>query len=667
MKFNESEQYTTVDEFVSSLHTDLSSSTVNEVTDNKIPSAAPAIAIVGAGPRGASLVERLGAYLREPAFAGRAVVLHIIDDAQVGSGRIWNTEQTRTLCMNTLAGAVTLFTEPGSTVGAPVLEGPTMFEWIQALRGEEIPAAKAALVERYPAHVPDEFKAEMDATVPESNPSRALYGEYIAWVFEVALGELPETATVECHAARAVRLTESDGVDVIELSDGTRIEAATTVMASGWTTPALNAEERALAAAEIEWVAPANPVEQDLSAVPAGEDVLVRGLGMGFFDVMARLTIDRGGRFIEDESARAGLRYIASGREPRLIVSSGRGYPYLPKSEYHSLPPRANLERLAATIEASRVEPRTNSLNFGRVLWPALVRDAFAEYYRTLAEVRPEALTVPLAEILATIDEDLPVDQFDATITPAALETKLGRATFEPFVLTDWFYPLAGTEGMTCEELTAHIATGMERDIAEAVAARRSPLKAGLWAISAGRKPSSIAGSNGRFCWESRSGSFNQFMALGQMVGSGPPLFRTRELLALVDAGLVTFLGARPALTLADGEATLTAGTKAASASVLIDAWMHSPDVRHRADPLTLSLGERVRPFVDDGQETGSPETTHERRTVHADGTVDERLHVVGIPTYAQWPDTTISPMPGTDPLMLQETDRAAADLLALI
>ena len=35
-----------------------------------------------------------------------------------------------------LAGAVTLFTEPGATVGAPPLEGPTMYEWIQLLRGE---------------------------------------------------------------------------------------------------------------------------------------------------------------------------------------------------------------------------------------------------------------------------------------------------------------------------------------------------------------------------------------------------------------------------------------------------------------------------------------------------------------------------------------------------
>ena len=73
----------------------------------------------------------------------------------------------------------------------------------------------------------------------------------------------------------------------------------------------------------------------------------------------------------------------------------------------------------------------------------------------------------------------------------------------------------------------------------------------------------------------------------------------------------------------------------------------------------------RVRPFAPGGVETASPETDdHTRRTVHPDGELDPRLHIVGIPTGKQWADTTISPMPGTDPLMLQETDKTARSLL---
>ena len=109
----------------------------------------------------------------------------------------------------------------------------------------------------------------------------------------------------------------------------------------------------------------------------------------------------------------------------------------------------------------------------------------------------------------------------------------------------------------------------------------------------------------------------------------------------------------------------MTSGSRAVHSPVLIDAWMHQPDVRRPGDSLTKSIAARTTPFLDGGHETGSPATdATTRRTIHADGGLDSRLHVVGIPTYGQWPDTTISPMPGTDPLMLQETDRVAASLL---
>ena len=39
--------------------------------------------------------------------------------------------------------------------------------------------------------------------------------------------------------------------------------------------------------------------------------------------------------------------------------------------------------------------------------------------------------------------------------------------------------------------------------------------------------------------WESRTSTYKEFMAFGQMVGSGPPLFRTRQL----QLSILGFLG----------------------------------------------------------------------------------------------------------------------------
>lgn len=623
----------------------------------------PSIAIVGAGPRGISLVERLAAHLKAAPLAS-ALTLHIIDDAPLGAGRIWDTEQTRTLCMNTLAGAVTLFTEPDSTTTAPVLEGPILYEWIQLLRGER-PALSPAKLALYDAHPPraglaSSFADELAATRPESNPSRALYGAYLEWVYEVALAQLPADVEVVQHRARALSIESAEGQDTIALSDDSTVTADATVLAYGWQVPALNSAERVLADAaqsDLHWVRPDNPVEQPVGAVPAGEKVLVRGLGMGFFDIMALLTIDRGGRFVEDPSTRSGLRYEPSGEEPHFIVSSGRGYPYIPKSEYHALPPKAALVRFRKAVQEQGSE-----LDFSTQLLPHILRDAYAEYYENQARVAPEALQRPLEDIIAAIDATA-VDAADLAGMADQLTAALEGFSALPLDLAHWADPLADFTG---GDLTEYIADSLARDILEAVAAADSPLKSALWAISAARKPASIAGSEGRMTWESRTSTYKEFMAFGQMVGSGPPLFRTRQLLALVDAGLVTFLGQHPSLT-AGEQFTLRTEHGEASSAWLIDAWMHSPDVRLAGDPLALSLEGRVRAFVDHGHPTGSPETTWNRRAVNPDGSEDPRLHIVGIPTYAQWPDTTISPMPGTDPLMLQETDRTAGSLLGTL
>ncbi|MDK6260637.1 FAD/NAD(P)-binding protein [Corynebacterium frankenforstense] len=639
--------------------------------------AAPGIAIIGAGPRGISVIERIAANPPK-----NFTFIHLIDDVVFYGGRIWNPDQGQTLCMNTLAGAVTLFTEPGSSVGNPVQEGPTLFEWIRLVRGETegISAEKQRLFRLNPVRPTQlaEFREEIDATVEQSHPTRALYGLYITWFAEVAEMLLPPEVSVWRHPGRVVEVIadEDNGIDWLRLDNGELIRADATVIAPGWVQPGPTAEEEALAAAVAEhpgltWVRPDNPIDQNLDAVPECGDVIVRGLGMGFFDAMALLTIGRGGRFLEDDSARSGLRYEPSGREPHLWVSSRRGYPYVPKSDYGSLPPKASLERLRAVI--NELSGR-DSVDFTAEVWPAIVRDAHAAYYRTLAATRPGAIDTGLDSLIGLIDAT-PVDRLEDTLAGHVAEKDLFR-------LSAWFEPLAGVSG-TPEEVTETIAGFLARDIAEAVDAWDSPLKAGLWSISASRKPSAILGDQGVYTAESRRTTLSAFMALGQMVGSGPPLFRTRELLALIDAGLVTLLGAEPTVTVSQG-AHAAAGAASSSdahftvvspttgtpvrATTLVDAWMHKPVIQRATDKLSRSIeaAGRWRAFdnhTSDGQAvpTGSPEVDPETRAlVHPDGTPDARLMLLGIPTYGQMADTTISPMPGTDPLMLQETDKAA-------
>ena len=682
------------------------------------------IAIIGLGPRGASLIERLGAQLAEhPEHP--PVTLHLIDDAQPGPGRIWRTDQPRELCMNTLADAVTLFTEPGATVTGPILEGPTLFEWCVLARDSaaegtaapapgtqsaagtgtvDIPPARAQAYAKYPARpgFAAEYGDELALLRPESHPSRALYGEYLAWFFKRAVSELPPGVSVVHHRARATAIErvggspggdpETSGERITLRRAGFASERTVTVdsviAATGWLPrfpTAADAELSAAAASreDLTWVRQGSPVEQDLGAVRAGERVIVRGLGMGFFDTLTLLTTGRGGGFVEDPGARGGLRYEPSGREPIVYVTSRRGVPFRAKSLYGALPPRAE-QRLLRGVDWGRA---ARPIDFDAQLWPRIVGDAFLAHAEALRASAPAALGEQPDATLAEIETAI-----RAAISPIvsgaerpALQATVARvsAAVAPFIpaaqdrfdLAAELDPAAGTfsspqafDAWVCERVAA--------DLAEAELGVLSPVKAGLWSVSSARGFAASVGTLGGFDAESRANGAAVLSAVGGMVGSGPPAFRSRELLALAAAGLVHFIGPAASLRVtAEGfaAASATVAGSAVTARALVDAWLHFPDVRQSADPFTRSLvtAGRARPF-EVGSRGGSRVATGGMdidpatgRLVRADGSVDTGVHVAGIPVDDTLHGTVISPMPGTDPPMLRETDRVARSAAA--
>ncbi|MGV2480165.1 UNVERIFIED_CONTAM: hypothetical protein IGO34_25520, partial [Salmonella enterica subsp. enterica serovar Weltevreden] len=106
-----------------------------------------------------------------------------------------------------------------------------------------------------------------------------------------------------------------------------------------------------------------------LDEIPAHARVLVRGMGLNYFDVQTLLTIERGGSFVDagtsdgagtsdagasaaesaaesdawsDNSATSTasgtVRYLPSGKEPALFLGSRRGIPYRSKPISHEHP-----------------------------------------------------------------------------------------------------------------------------------------------------------------------------------------------------------------------------------------------------------------------------------------------------------------------------------------
>ncbi len=227
--------------------------------------------------------------------------------------------------------------------------------------------------------------------------------------------------TVRFHrtTATAVRPAGNGTFDV-ELEDGGPLTVGSVVLALGHLESRLNAEQRELQAGAgqlgLLYLPPAAPADVDWSVVPAGQPVLVRGMGLNFFDVMGQLTEGRGGKFVAAEAdgnpaagprpVRTELEYIPSGDEPLIIAASRRGTPYRAKANLAGYYPAGVTLRYCTEGAVGRFAAAGITPGFDHDLWPLLQRDALWAYYSTLVRTRPDAVTEP-GEFLAMLQETM--------------------------------------------------------------------------------------------------------------------------------------------------------------------------------------------------------------------------------------------------------------------
>ncbi|NGO75597.1 adenylate cyclase, partial [Streptomyces sp. YC504] len=299
---------------------------------------AAVLVVVGAGPRATGLLERIAANAPELWDGTGELAVHLVDPHPPGPGRIWRHEQSPLLRMNSMAEDVTMFTDESSTVDGPVRPGPSLAAWAAQFSG------------RGPRHEPftepadPGVLAELRTLRPTDFPTRRAQSAYLDWVFRRVLNELPPTVTVTWHRTTATAVTgPEDGPQQVHLADrAAPLTADLVVLAQGHLGSLPGPRHRAHAAFARRHgrfhLPPQFTADADLSALRPGEQVIVRGLGLAFIDVLALLTEGRGGTF---RTAPDGtLTYLPSGREPVLHVGSRRGVPYHSKTRYRLRGPR---------------------------------------------------------------------------------------------------------------------------------------------------------------------------------------------------------------------------------------------------------------------------------------------------------------------------------------
>jgi hypothetical protein len=339
--------------------------------------------------------------------------------------------------------------------------------------------------------------------------------------------------------------------DVV-LDDGTVLTVDSVVLAMGHLDARLNAEQRELSAAAEElgllYVPPAAPADVDWSVVPAGKPVLVRGMGLNFFDVMGQLTEGRGGRFVAGESD-GELAYLPSGREPFIIAASRRGTPYRAKATLAGYYPGAVQLRYCTEDAIAKFADSGIRPSFDFDLWPLLHRDAIWAYYSTLARSQPDAILTGPAEFLRALEQALRPHAHSTAKWEHATESVIAvhvRASHR-LDLLGLAAPLARRSFGSRSELDAAVVDYLLDDARRSALGEDDPVKMAIGALHHGRAVLKTAVADSGITDESWvAGLRGWFESFVEGLASGPPALRAAQLAALARAGVVRFVGPDP-------------------------------------------------------------------------------------------------------------------------
>lgn len=612
------------------------------------------IGIVGVGPRGLSVLERLCANERGERHHD-TVTVHVVDPSAPGAGTVWRTDQSRHLLMNTVASQITVYTDDSSRIDGPVESGLSLWQWASQLQ---------------PGDHDEETRAEAAALGQNSYPTRAFYGTYLHDCFRRIVANAPAHVTVHTHRSHAVAMADTYGVtggpQGIRLANDTRLnDLDAIVLAQGHVSARLTPQqERTASLARIHhltYLTPANPAEVDLSGIEPGEPVLLRGLGLNFFDYMALLTAGRGGTF-----RRAGDRlvYTPSGREPVLYASSRRGVPYHARGENEKGAFGRYFPRLLTPerITALRARP----VRFTEDLWPLIAREVECVYYETLLDAQGHADAAFGEKYLADPDSEAVLAAYGIT------------ERFDWQVLTR---PYRDRKFSRRAEFRDWLLDYLAADVAHARAGNvHGPLKAALDVLRDLRNEVRLAVDHGGLEGSShRDDLEGWYTPLNAYLSIGPPVSRIEEMIALVEAGVLVLTGPGTQIRLDTAEPTFLAASTdvpgpTVRARVLIEARLPEPDLRRTVDPLLRHLlnTDQAAPYRIAGAggtvyETGGLAVSE--RPYHlldAQGRSHPRRFAYGIPTEAVHWATAAGIRPGVDSVTLADSDAIARAVLRL-
>ncbi|MBD8513642.1 FAD/NAD(P)-binding protein [Photobacterium sp. CAU 1568] len=606
------------------------------------------VGIVGTGPRGLSILERLAARLiSEP--AGK-VQVYLIDNYEVGCGRIWRTTQAEHYLMNTPANEVSAFsgqlTEGEARPGA----GPSLEEWWEQTQND------------YPG--------------PKHYAPRRLYGEYMQFVLQsIKKGLNPDVELIEVND-EVIKLNKEDGRSELVLQSGKQIVVDSVVLTTGHALPQLTGKALELASfsllrSGLKYIQGDSAADMKLDRVAAHETVGIIGLGLSFYDVLAEFTTGRGGKFIERNDG--GLDYICSGREPQMFAGSRSGVP-IPSRGLNQKEGNKKYQPAFFTNEWAKELRKKGKIDFIQDALPVLMAEVHLVYFATaIRHHRNEKSAQIFTDIVAKT-------KFPTFSEMSRIAKDFGINDLPELDVEVLARPFKNKKFLNEKQFHESLLNYLEDDLFNAEQGNvNSPLKAALDTIRDTRSIIMTLVNFGGLTPESHENDFlNWYVPRSMFLTAGPPLERTKQLIALIKSGVLKIVGPNMQIQGSDEHNKFLMKSDSIQGSeylitTVIDARIPTTNIKLDRSELTKNLirdniwtnyiNEGESSFFVTGGVSISPAPFH---PVNRNNQVIKDVYVIGIPTeHTRWLMQAGSSRPGFWTDFVQDADAIAENILS--
>jgi uncharacterized NAD(P)/FAD-binding protein YdhS len=603
------------------------------------------VSIIGMGPRGLSILERIAAFARTSPCL---LQLNLVEPNECGPG-VHSPRQPQHQLINTVASQVTIFPFREAVETAPAFATPSLTEWARAQGyrrfGEQFHPVGA------------DCPGGAEVSDADYLP-RQLLGQYLAWAYAVVAAALPPTVALTHLRQRAVDMIQQpDGGFVIELENGFSLSSDFVFLTTGHGRNNLTdeqawcskfAQDHARYNSKLAYLRHVYPLDK-LVALDSGAKVAIQGLGLSSHDVVAELTVGRGGRYVQAGGA---LRYLRSGQEPQLLLFSRNCLPAAARGvNQKGLDGRHQArfftrDAVRALREQARRQRGSTQLDFERELLPLLIKEMGYAWRSALVGAALDPAHYALTESeRAAIDE--------------LLFPLRGRSFAEPGQFADFFRKL------------------IQDDLHEA---RRgnltSPAKAAADVLRDARPVLQDSVEHGGLIPASHRKFLSVYNPAINRITFGPPRQRNEQLLALMEAGVLAIAAGPNAAIRIDEERSqfalhtrFASGTLTEHADALVIARLDAYSPEADDTPLTRKLLQRgtVRPYYNGSFHPGGVDIDAAGHPLSRAGRPCPNLWAVGYLAEGAHYYTHALPRPQLHSRQVLDADRCVRELFLAI